>query len=81
MATVKTPHKLRLTDGSVFLTEAHVDCPDRHFDGVDYLYFETYDDRVPLYATKYHQWDATTKVLSAWVIPVNMVSSIVAIKK
>jgi len=72
----KTPYSVTFTDGQTIVTEAHAVCPNRLYDGVDRLYFETYDPIVPVHGDVYHKWDMTTKFLYAWTIPMEHVSDI-----
>jgi hypothetical protein len=76
---IRTPHHVLLVSGQLFTVEAHMIDKDRYFDGVDYLYFETFCNAEPKVegVTHYHTWQMKKgNPLTAWLVPTFEVDSI-----
>jgi len=73
----KMQHYLTLIGGQEFITEAHTVSKNRYFNGVDYLYFETFSTVEPDNVVHYHTWDIGSNPLAAYLIPMDKVKSII----
>lgn len=76
---IKTPHRVELSNGQKFDTQAHVVSENRYFNGVDYLYFETFNEETPEVdgSNHYHTWTGFEPLsLHGWLVPTDQVKSI-----